>query len=890
MPRKSTTSKDTPAGKKSIKSTAAKKGALKTTPPEVEKKQETGHFPVVGVGASAGGLEALEGFFSHAPANTNMAFVIIQHLDPRHKSIMASILGNYTDINVVELTDGMRVEPNTIYLNPPNKIVDILNGVLHLSARQEVHGSSLPIDYFFRSLSEDQKERGICVILSGTGTDGTIGLKAVKAGGGMAMVQDENQAKYDGMPRSAIDTGLVDYVLPVEKMVEEILKYVRHPYIEHPEKAATAEELFKDYLPKIFTLIRSSTGHDFSNYKMTTIRRRIERRMAVHHIDRIADYVHYMRQDRTEVETLFKELLITVTNFFRDPDAFDILEKKVLPEMLKERDADAPIRVWVPGCATGEEAYSLAMIIVEAMQKYKKHFNVQIFATDIDPDAINYGRIGIYPDSISADVSPERLRQFFNKENNTYRIKKQIREMVVFAVQNVIKDPPFSKLDMVSCRNLLIYFNSSLQKKVIPLLHYTLYQDGILFLGPSESLGEFSDLFSIIDSKWKIFKRKGAGPRRTEDISLTPSIERRREVSGDIKKLTNFKEFTEKEVLEYYSPPCVLINEKFNILYFHGNTQKYLRPPTGEPIFNILNMVNRNLEYQLSATLHRTLKDRKETVTEVRLQEEGKPLVFDLIVKPFFEHSAREGMLLLIFNEKSNLMDSGEPRKRGKVATEEVRRLATLEQELQSTKEYLQTTIEELQTSNEELKSANEELQSANEELQSTNEELETSKEELQSTNEELTTVNSELQNKVDELARSNNDLSNLLASTEIGTIFLDTGLRIKRFTPSVTKIFNLIKSDFNRPLSDITTTIVGENLYRDAQNVLDTLHTKEAEVKTQSGNRYAMKVMPYRTVDNVIDGVVLTFSDITGIRKTEEMLEESEDKYRNLVNKSCKA
>jgi two-component system CheB/CheR fusion protein len=473
-----------------------------------EKGNKT--FPIVGLGASAGGLEALERFFSHMPSESNMAFVIIQHLDPARKSFMDSLLKKYTEMNIFQVKDGMKIEPNCVYLNPPNRNVAIMNRTLHLISPVETHRVSLPIDYFFSSLSEDQGEKAICIILSGTGTDGTLGLRSIKGSGGMTMVQEEKQAKYAGMPRSAIDTGLVDYILPVENMPGTLLKYVKHPFIEGPKKAVTAEEQFLNNVNKIFLLIRSNTGHDFTNYKQNTIRRRIERRMAVHQIDRIEHYVRYLQQTPVEVETLFKDMLITVTNFFRDPEAFDVLKEKVLPGLLEHKQPETPVRVWVPGCATGEEAYSIAMLLVETMERLKKRFNIQIFATDIDAEAIEHARMAVYPESIAADVSQERLKHFFINEDSSYRIKKMIREMVVFATQNLIKDPAFSRLDLVSCRNLLIYMDSVLQKKILPLFHYTLNQDGILFLGTSESIGEFSDLFSTIDTKWKIFKRKGA--------------------------------------------------------------------------------------------------------------------------------------------------------------------------------------------------------------------------------------------------------------------------------------------------------------------------------------------------------------------------------------------
>jgi len=853
------------------------------SPKVVSKTGEV--FPIVGMGASAGGLEAFEAFFSHMPDACNMAFVLIQHLDPTHKSIMASLLERHTAMKVTEISDGTKVEVNHIYLNPPDKYVEIINGTLTLTDRPESYGSALPIDHFFRSLSEDQRNRAICIIFSGTGTDGTLGLRCIKAEGGLAFVQDEKEAKYDGMPRSAIDTGLADFVLPVAKIPAELTKYVEHPYMS---EATSSEDQFKQNASKIFTLIRSRTGHDFSNYKVNTIRRRIGRRMAVHHLDHIRDYLKYLKQNESEIDILFKEFLITVTNFFRDPEVFELLEEKYIPEILKERPSHAPVRVWVPGCATGEEAYSIAIILLEVMRKMGKHFNVQVFATDIDPDAIEYARAGIYPVSIEADISPEQLKRYFSKEENRYRVRKQVRELVVFASQNLLTDPPFSRLDLVSCRNLLIYLDGNIQKKVIPLFHYTLYSDAILLLGPSESIGEFADLFSVLNSKWKLFKRKGALPRKVEPYSLMPHFSGGSEQIEEPPKrpfsTIDFRHLTEKLILDSYTPPSVLVDEKYNILYFHGDTRKYLSPPKGEPTFNILKMAHKNISGKLTTALHQALKNRKEVAHEVSLPHNDKLISFDLIVRPFMEPTSNEMLVMVIFEDKILKEKVKDKRVKGE-ADDKDQCIVGLEQELQSTKEYLQSTIEELETSNEELKSTNEELQSTNEELQSTNEELETSKEELQSTNEELSTVNSELRSKVDELSRSNDDLNNLLASTQIGTIFLDRQLKIKRFTPAMKQIFNLIETDIDRPIRDITSTIDCDHLDTYAGAVLHTLHMKELNLNTREGAHYCMRIMPYRTVDNVIDGVVITFFNITETRKIELELRNALDYSRSIVD-----
>jgi two-component system CheB/CheR fusion protein len=833
------------------------------------------HFPVVGIGSSAGGLEALELFFSNLPSDTNMAFVIIQHLSPKHKSIMVDILMKYTQMKVLQIEDNQEIKPNHVFLNPPDKNVVIFNRRLHLTEPTQTRGVNLPIDCFFRSLSEDQGEKAICIILSGTATDGTLGLKAIKGEGGIAMVQDPESAKYAGMPNSAIATGLADFILPVEKIPEELVKYVQHPYIERSERIETAQQQFRGYVQKILASIRTSTGHDFSNYKQTTIRRRIERRMAVHQIDSIEKYDTYLNRNHAETSILFKDLLIGVTSFFRDAEAFGVLKAKAISELIKNKNPKIPLRIWVAGCATGEEAYSIAILCAEVMDKLKKQVNIQIFASDIDNEALDFARMAIYPDSIAADVSSERLDRFFIKEDSTYRIKKQIRDMIVFSDQNVIKDPPFSRLDLVSCRNLLIYMETVLQKKILPLFHYTLTHQGFLFLGTSESIGEFSHLFSPISSKWKIFKYKEYVADRIIDYPRTPLYDVPPTPQGfedkRVPTVADIHHLAERIILENYAPPCVLINEQYEILHFIGQTDKYLAAPTGKASFNVLKMAREGLKYKLSTALHKAVKQKKKIVSEgLKIKHNNMLRSVDLVVRPLTGSGFDQGFTLVMFDDKTG----PEPVTRRKTSKKDSvdPYLLSLENELQTTKEYLQTTNEELETSNEELRSTNEELQSVNEELQSTNEELETSKEELQSTNEELVTVNAELQKKVEELSEANNDINNLLASTEIGTIFLDINLRIKRFTPAITKLFNLIQTDIGRPISDITTNIQVEDLFEHAQKVLDTLIRHEVDVQDKKGSWYSMRIAPYRTLENVIDGVVITFVDISKLKQVEEL------------------
>ena len=861
------------AKKKPAKQAKAAAGVKRTT----IKPKETEDFPVVGLGASAGGLEALEIFFTHMPPDSGIGFVIIQHLSPTYKSMMVSLLSKNTQMTVLEIQDGMTVKTNHVYLNPPNRNVIIINGMLQLMEPVKTGGVNLPIDCFFRSLAEEMGEKAICVILSGTATDGTLGLKAVKGEGGLAVVQDPASAKYDGMPRNAIAAGIVDFILPVEKIPAELVKYVRAPYMAPSKKIIVTNGQFANYIQKIFALIRSVTGHDLSHYKQTTIRRRIERRMAIHQINKISDFVKYLQQTSSEIDILFKDMLIGVTSFFRDPKAFEVLKQQVLPALLKNKPPNTPIRIWTVGCSTGEEAYSMAILFSEAMDMIKQNYNIQIFASDIDVQAIETARLGTYPDSIVADVSQDRLNQYFVKEDNTYKIKKQIRDMIVFAVQNVIKDPPFSKIDFLSCRNLLIYMDGELQKEVLPLLHYTLNPDGVLFLGPSESIGEFTDLFHPVDSKWKIFHSKKSYDKRPVDYSRIPFY--RGAVSDDPheKKTsveTNLQNVAERIILENFSMPGVVVNERYEILNFMGKTDKYLETPVGKASFNILSMAREGLRSRLGSALHNSVRQKRTTIYEaIKIKYNGGIRIIDLTVRPLTEFAGTPAYLLVMFDDKTPSRTS--VKKTGKKAEKNDADpvVSNLERELEATKEHLQTTVEELETSNEELKSTNEELQSLNEELQSTNEELETSKEELQSTNEELVTVNTELQSKVEELSRMNNDINNMLASTDIGTIFLDIHLNIQRFTPAMTNIFNLIQTDLNRPISHITTKIRYDHLEKDSKAVLDNLMMKEVQVQDTDGNWYSMRIAPYRTRENVIDGIVITFMDITKIKQGETAL-----------------
>jgi two-component system CheB/CheR fusion protein len=883
---------------------------------EQEKDESPAVFPIVGLGASAGGLAAFEAFFSGMPADTppGMAFVLVQHLAPDHKSILTELIKRYTPMQVFEVEDGMTVRPNCAYIIPPNRDMAFLNGKLQLLEPSAPRGQRLPIDFFFRSLAHDQHERAICIVLSGTGSDGTQGLRAIKAEGGMAMAQTPKSTEYDGMPRNAIATGLIDYELLPAEMPAQLMAYVAHAFGKLPQSTSLAASRTESALKKIFILLRAQTGHDFSQYKPNTIHRRIERRMAIHQIETIDNYVRFLQQKPAEVEALFRDLLIGVTGFFRDPEAYKLLEDQVIPLLFANKPAGSLIRVWTAGCATGEEAYSLAILLQEYLEKLTQNYTVQIFATDIDSQAITTARAGLYPASIAADISPERLALFFSAEadGSFYRIHKSIRDMLVFSEQNVIKDPPFSRIDLISCRNLLIYMGADLQKKLIPLFHYALNPGGFLFLGTSESVGEFGDLFSPIDRKLKIYSRKEdiSGLQRLALGRFLPPIAAVNAAQpkpvGNTPGKMSLRELTEQALLRQVAPTGALVNGHGEILYLHGRTGMYLEPAPGEAGVNdILKMAREGLRGELTAALHKASATRelvRRTGLLVKTNGDFTPTnltICPLASRPDPSHrsegtdpsAALATSLFLIILEEGLPFSPDQPRhptildaavgSEDSDTSSELRanaRIEALRQELWAKEEYLQTA-------NEELKSTNEEMQSVNEELQSTNEELETSKEELQSINEELATINTELQTKVGDLSRANNDMNNLLAGTGIATVFVDHGLRILRFTPTATAIINLIASDLGRPVSHIVSNLVGyDSLVADAQSVLNTLVAKEVDVETTEGKWYTLRIQPYRTLDNVIEGVVITFVDITEAKQVKNALRKANEQLRLAV------
>jgi two-component system CheB/CheR fusion protein len=863
-----------------------KSSRVRTSTSALEKEQK--NLPIVGIGASAGGLKALEQFFSQMPADGGMAFVLILHLDPTRVSMLPELLRKYTEMPIRQAEDGAKVATNTIHIIPPNKKMAIKHGVLVVTEPTEPRGLRLPIDTFFRSLAEDQGNNAIGIILSGTGTDGTLGLKAIKDAGGLVVVQDLASAEFDGMPRSAIGTGLVDYALAPEKIPAQLMNYAKGCRPQRSGTATALSDKFPETLEKIFHVLRSQTGHDFSAYKKSTICRRIDRRMNLQQIENPADYLRLLEQNAQEAETLFNDLLIGVTSFFRDPEAFKILSR-VLKEMLAKTPKNSSLRLWVPGCSSGEEVYSIAIVLRECMDALKKRFGVQIFGTDIDADAIATARAGIYPVTIANHVAPVRLSRFFLDESGGYQIRKEIREMAIFSIQDLVKDPPFTKLDLLSCRNLLIYLDAALQKRLVPLFHYALRPDGILFLGPSESIDGYVDLFAERNRRWKIFKRRnlkhGVGASLPFPF-LPPRHDTGETTSRGQSTATRdprISTVAEKLLLHRYAPPCVLVNKSGEILYSHGPTGRYLALPQGQASLNILAMARGSIKNAL-ATLMRQASGQKGQAARasVQLRSDAKSHRLNLTVTPYHGGHEGEELLLIVFE------DTG-PRKLKtgtgvRPAPGNVERMARLEQELWDAREQLQMVRAVTQSPDEELRSYNEELQSANEELQSVNEELETSKEELQSLNEELITVNAELQGKNEALTSANDDIRNLLDSTKIATLFLDTHLRVKRFTPEVTKVINLVQEDIGRPVSHFKTNLVGENLAQHAQEVLDTLLPRETELRSTDGRWYLKRIQPYRASQNVIAGVVVTFVDITARKRLQLDVEKAQKFAQDIV------
>ncbi|MBF0480638.1 MAG: PAS domain-containing protein [Desulfovibrionaceae bacterium] len=866
-------------------------------------------FPVVGIGASAGGLAAFEAFFSGMPTGVGpgMAFVLVQHLAPDHKSILSELVKRFTTMQVFEVEDGTQVKPNCCYVIPSNHDMAFLGGRLQLMEPASPHGQRLPIDFFFRSLAQGLRERAICIVLSGTGSDGALGVRAVKGEGGMVMAQNPESTQYDGMPRSAIDTGVVDYVLEPAAMPARLIAYAAQAFGKLPRTVSAQASKADNSLSKIFVLLRAQTGHDFSQYKPSSVQRRIKHRMSVHRIEKLSEYVLYLQQTMPEVEALFRDLLIGVTQFFRDPAAFKALENQVIPKLFAGKPDGAMVRVWSPGCSTGEEAYSVAILLKEGFEAQQQGFKVQVFATDIDSRAIATARSGTYPANIASDIATARLERFFTAEPGagSYRVNKSIRDMLVFSEQNVIKDPPFSKLDLIVCRNLLIYMNKDLHKKLISLFHYALNPGGFLLLGTSETIGGFEDLFAALDGKLKLYQRKdnvyGAkrlalsrflSPMAGVDAVYPPAAEK----TTDPEKLP-LRVLTELALLRQITPAGALVDGQGVILYLHGRTGRYLEPAPGEAgASNILKMAREGLRRELTTALHKADTSKKIVRRPgLQVKTNGDFTTVNLAIHPVEQGPAttlQPPLFLVILEDappagqrqaktacpRSTSLDDGP-------AADAARHIEALDHELRAKEELLLTTTAELETTVEELKLSNEKMQVVSEEMQSIKEEFETSKEELQSLNEELATVNAELQTKVEDLSRANNDMNNLLAGTGIATVFVDQELRILRFTPTATLIINLISADVGRPVRHIVSNLVNyDRLVEDAQVVLDTLASKEIEVQTTEGKWYTMSIQPYRTLENVVEGAVITFVDITEIKKSQELLKQANDQLHLAV------
>jgi two-component system, chemotaxis family, CheB/CheR fusion protein len=840
---------------------------------------DTAEFVIAALGASAGGLEPLEIFFKHMPADAGIAFVIIQHLAPDHPTALPELLGRHTGMPVEQAQNNTQVVPNRVYVIPPNATLTIEKGTLGVNTPAEARGSRTPIDGFFNSLAADRGEHAVCIMLSGTGTDGTLGLRAIKEYGGMAMAQTLDSAKYDAILRSAISTGLVDHVLPVEEMPAKLLDYASH--LVSSNGSGTTDILRAQiavHMGKVHAILRRRAGHDFSQYKENTIARRLERRMKARQIETVEQYVQTLESQPEEADRLFNDLLIGVTQFFRDREAFEALQAEVIPKLFEGKGAGDHVRACVMGCATGEEAYSVAILLSEHAATLDNAPKIQVFATDIDEGSLTSARKGRYPASIAEHVAPERLARFFEKQDSAWQVSRELRDLILFSSHSFIKDPPFSRLDLISCRNVMIYLGQELQSKLIPLFHYALRFGGFLFLGPSESAASHKELFGTVDKKHRIFQRKETLPR---PVVTFPLAEVGRPKQPGARPLPEAEERDlskrlERIILQRYRPACVAVKENGDAVYFSGRLNDYLEHPTGSPDVNVVNMAREGLRIPLRTALHRAATGRERVVQkQVSVQRNGELCQVDLTVEPIAEfHSAN--LYMVVFEDAVSSAPQHSAAPPADADSEET--IRHLEDELRSAQEHAQAMFEELESSNEELKSANEEYQS-------TNEELETSKEELQSFNEELQTVNTEISRKSAELDHANSDLQNLLNSTEIATIFLDGDLRIKSFTPAAGAVFRLIAGDMGRPITDLAAQFADADLVSDVRETLKTLKGRERPLIGTGDRHYQLRVLPYRTVKNVIDGVVLTFTDVTEAKQSALLVEDAKTYAENIVD-----
>lgn len=824
---------------------------------------------VVGIGASAGGLEAMREFFRAMPPDSGMAFVVIQHLDPDHKSLTAELLAKCTAMRVLEAVDGMAVEPNYVYTLPPNRYLDIGNGILRLSTPSEPRGHRLPIDHFFRSLGEDQRQKAIGIVLSGSGSDGALGLKSIVAHGGIVLVQDPQAAQFDGMPRSAIATGLVTYAMAVEAMPEALIRYARHPYATGGDSPPPGSKNGPGSLPAILTLVQGRSGYNFSGYKAPTLIRRIHRRMGLRRVEGMPEYWKILEREPEEIDALFKDMLIGVTEFFRDPGAWEWLAEHVIKPLVAAKLPNEPVRVWVAGAASGEEAYTVAMLLLERLQADKKHCPVQVFASDTNDSSLKFARAGVYPEGIAAQVSAQRLSAFFVKpgDEHQYQVSEALRSAVVFGAHNLFVDPPFSKLDLVCCRNLLIYVEPELQRKAMRLFHFALLPGAHLFLGSAETVGQDAR-FRPVSEKWRIYQRVGTGA--PEPLELSPVGRPQAAAAAGysprrtLTRTADAASLAQRLILDRFAPAGVLVDAKFNVLYFCGPTDRYLAQPTGLPTQDLLTLLREGLRSRVRSAAREALDTHLPVVVEdarVRGKRGYEPVRLNVIPAGVSEHRT---LLLVVFEDLPKAI-SPAPGGRGDALARQ------LEEELRVTREDLQSTIERLEISAEEMKVSNEEVTSINEELQSINEELESSKEEMQSLNEELGTVNQQLRAKVAEIEAVNRDLDNLLSSSDIATVRLDNELRIRWFSPATGKVFNIIGADIGRPIADLVPIVPGPILAAEARKVMETGTLLQTEAQTEHGEWYARRILPLRNGADRIDGVIVTYADITNFKNRDE-------------------
>jgi two-component system CheB/CheR fusion protein len=844
--------------------------------PDGELTANGSAFPIVGVGASAGGLEALTELLTNLPPHPGMAFLFVLHLEPHHKSRLPEILSRATPMPVQEATEGMEVKEDHVYLIPPNTNIALADGNLALTPRAPGRGQNMPADHLFRSLAAVQREKAIGVILSGGGTDGTLGFQAIKAEGGITFAQQEASARQSSMPRSAVADGNVDYILTPREIARQLVRLNGHPYTR---ETGTDQALLREAggaVAEIINLLRSRTAVDFTNYKQSTIRRRVQRRMALRGLEDVRGYLQVLREDPAELQALYQDFLIRVTQFFRDPAAFEALKTKVFPRLVHNRALNATIRLWVAGCATGEEVYSLAMCLLEYLGDGNHSFPVKILATDLSEAALDKARAGVYVDNIEIDVSPERLRRFFVRLDGHYQISKAVRDLCVFSRHNMAADPPFSRLDLVSCRNVLIYMDLALQKRVLPILHYALNPDGFLFLGASENVGAFTDLFETVDAKNRIFTKKAGAYPLPLDFSgavVTEDLVRRtvREEGGALWSALDVQREADRVVLARYAPVGVVVDETGTVLQFRGRTAAFLEPAPGMASLDLMRMLREGLLAEVRAALHQAKVENKiVTKDRVRVLDGAHVRLVKVEVIPFKAPPAGAHFYLVLFQDVPPPPEASPTGAAPAEARSEVhdQQIAQLQQELAALREYLQSVIEEQESTNEELKSANEEILSANEELQSTNEELQTAKEEAQSANEELATVNEELQHRNTDLARVNNDLVNVLSGVNIAIVMVSRDLIIRRFTPQAERLLNLISTDVGRPLGDIKSNLDVPDLAQLAGQVIDSLTPHESEVQDKEGHLYSLRIRPYVTLENKIAGASIVLLDTDSIRK----------------------